>query len=89
MTLHVEVPPLPPSEQEAGENDPAPLDDQVMLPVGVSAAPPVVSFTVAVHVVEALSRTEVGAHDATVELARVVAVSVTEPVLEEWAPSPP
>ena len=63
-------------------------DEKPTVPVGVDAAPPSVSVTVAVHVVPTATST-VGEQEIAVNVERVVTVSVTEPLLTAWAPSPP
>ena len=70
----------------------APLDgedEKPTLPVGVLLVPPSVSVTVTVHVVPSATSTDEGTQEIAVDVERVLTVSVTEPLLTAWAPSPP
>ncbi len=59
----------------------------VTVPVGVTAPVPEASATVAVQVVEVLSRTLAGEHATVVVLERMVEVTINVPLLAEWLPS--
>jgi hypothetical protein len=48
--------------------------EKVIVPVGVTAVPPSVSVTVAVHVLPSLTAIEEGEHPRATEVVRVVAV---------------
>jgi hypothetical protein len=63
------------------EKLPAPLLEKLTVPAGVILAPPSLSLTVAVHVVEAFSATEEGEQEAPVEVLRLVTPMVVEPLL--------
>ncbi|HEV8340112.1 MAG TPA: hypothetical protein VGR25_10725 [bacterium] len=62
---------------------------QLTDPVGVLAVPVLLSVTVAVHVLGALTGTEAGAQLTAVVVERVVAVRLNCPLLPEWLGSPP
>jgi hypothetical protein len=64
-------------------------DEKPTLPVGVLAAPPSVSVTVAVHVVPTATSTDEGTQEIAVVVVRVLTVSVTEPPLTACVLSPP
>jgi hypothetical protein len=62
-------------------------EENPTLPVGVLLVPLSVSVTVAVQVVPAATST-VGEQEIAVLVVRVLTVSVVEPLLVAWAPSP-
>jgi hypothetical protein len=62
---------------------------QLTDPVGVRAVPGLLSVTVAVQVLGALTGTEPGAQLTAVVVERVVAVRANWPLLPEWLGSPP
>ena len=64
-------------------------DEKPTVPVGVDGVPPLWSVTVAVHVVPTAMSTEEGTQEIAVVVVPVLTVSVTEPLLTAWAPSPP
>lgn len=58
-------------------------------PVGVIAVPVLLSVTVIVHVVGALTGSEDGLQLTLVDVVRTVAVTANVPELPEWPESPP
>jgi hypothetical protein len=62
---------------------------KVTVPVGWPLAPAEVSSTVAVHVLGALTGTEIGEQLTEVELVRLVAVRLALPLLPKWSVSAP
>jgi hypothetical protein len=89
-TEHEAVVPAPTGEQVAGANVPGALEDHETAPEppGKEPAPPEVSVTVAVQVVEDPATTVVP-HVTDVAVFRLVAVTVAPPELTPCAPSPP
>ena len=61
-------------------------EEKPTVPVGVLAEPPPASVTVAVHIVPTATSTELAAHE--IEVLVLDTVSVVEPLLVAWAPSP-
>ena len=61
----------------------------VTVPVGVEAPEPLVSATVAVHVVAWLTTTDAGEHATVVLVVLIVTVTVVLPLLPACVPSPP
>jgi hypothetical protein len=64
-------------------------DVKAMVPVGVTAVPPLVSLTAAVQVVAALTASEAGEHERVVEVVLFMAVTLAVFELVEWSVSPP
>jgi hypothetical protein len=77
------------SVQLALEKSPAPLLDQLTLPVGVLVLPPEASVTVAVQVVDSSTATVDGVQLTVVSVERLVTVTVSPPELVRWLASPP
>jgi hypothetical protein len=75
------------SEHEAAENVPDPPLDHPTVPEGVTATPPSVSATVAVHVVATPICTGVE-QAAVTNVVRSRAVTVAPPPLDPCTPSP-
>jgi len=75
---------------DEGANDPdTRLLVQLTVPVDVVAAPLLVSVTVAVQVDEPLTGMVTGAQTTTVDVDRLVIVTVVDPELTSWVASPP
>ena len=70
------------------EKPPAPLVEKLIVPLGVVLVSPSVSLTVAVHVLGPLTTTEEGEQPRLVAVVRLVAVSVSAPLLPACASSP-
>jgi hypothetical protein len=70
-------------------NVPVLLVVNVTVPTGVTPPVPEESATVAVQLVETLSRTLAGEQTTVVVLERIVEVRVKVPKLPEWLESPP
>ncbi len=70
-------------------NVPVLLVVNVTVPVGVTAPAPEESETVAVQLVETLSKTLAGEQTTVVVLERIVEANVKVPKLPEWVESPP
>jgi hypothetical protein len=75
--------------EAAGVNVPAPLLENVTVPVGVVAGAGPVSVTVAVHVVEVFTATVLGEHETEVLVGRGLTVIDVAPELLKWLLSPP
>jgi hypothetical protein len=71
------------------EKLPLPELEKLTVPVGVDFVPPAVSVTVAVQVVGAFSATDEGEQPTLVVFARLVVVSVSEPLLVACLALPP
>jgi hypothetical protein len=71
------------------EKLPVPLEEKLTVPVGLLFAPESVSVTVAVQVVWSFSASDGSEQSTLVVVARLVALTLSEPPLVACEPSPP
>ena len=89
MTEHDAVPVDPAtSVQLAAENEPAPFEEKLTVPVGVLTVPAFVSVTVAVQELPTPTATLAGLHASVVVVVRAVTVTGVFPLLVACVASP-